>query len=68
MAKDKILIQDNNEVIELTGKAKDDFLAERKAEELEITERFAKRDEQKQLKVTAYTKLGLTEEEINAIL
>ncbi len=68
MAKDKIFIQDNNQVIELTGKDKETFIAQREVQELEMAERFAKQDEQKALKLSAYTKLGLTEEEINAIL
>jgi len=68
MAKDKIYIQDNNEITELTGKEKDDFIAERKTDELESKARFNELDSQKALKVSAYKKLGLTEEEINAIL
>ena len=68
MAKDKIFIQDNNEVVELTGQAKDDFIAEQKQNEKEVKARFDELDAQKELKKLAYTKLGLTEEEINAIL
>ena len=68
MAKEKIYIQDNNEIIELTGKEKDDFIAEQKQNEQETKARFDELNAQKTLKISAYKKLGLTEEEINAIL
>ena len=72
MATEKIYIQIDNEKIELTGKAKEDFLADRKtaleAQALLETEYKAKQD----ARASALTKLGeiagLTEEELNAIL
>jgi len=71
MAKSKeeqIFIGIDDQVIELTGEAKEAFLEDRK----KGTEAFAaiikEQEERKALKVAAYTKLGLTKEEINAIL
>ena len=71
MAKSKeetILIQDGDQVIELTGADKEAFIADRAAVQAESEARKAESEAQKALKVSAYTKLGLTEEEINAIL
>ena len=68
MAKEKITIQVDDEVIELKGEALEAFLADRaktQAEQLRIENEI---QAQKELKKSAYTKLGLTEEEINAIL
>jgi hypothetical protein len=68
----KILIQDGNTVIELTGADKEAFLAERKqmqeAKALLEAEQLAKQT----ARANAINKLaeiaGLTEEEINSIL
>jgi len=71
MAKSKdeqIFVGIDNEVIELTGKDKDAFIAQRELDIAEHETNKAKQDEQKALKVSAYKKLGLTTEEINAIL
>jgi hypothetical protein len=69
MAKsDTIKIQINEEVIELAGADKDAFIAQREEDNAKITEFKVQIESQKQLKISAYTKLGLTEEEINAIL
>lgn len=69
MAKtEKILIGINDEVIELTGAEKEAFLAQREADQIKLDAELTKQEELKQLKKSAYTKLGLTEEEINAIL
>ena len=68
MAKEKIFVQVNDEVIELKGKELEDFLADQKQMQAEFDAQNALIEEQKQLKISAYTKLGLTEEEINAIL
>ena len=64
----KIIIQDGEQTIELTGADKEAFLADRKAnaEAQALIEK--EKQKQKELKVSAYTKLGLTEQEINAIL
>ena len=69
---EKIFIGIDNQVIELTGEAKEAFLAERKTEEdaqlLLETEYKAKQD----ARASAITKLaeiaGLTEKEIEAII
>ena len=71
MAKSKeeqILIQDGDQVIELTGADKEAFIAQRALDNAEAEAREAEAKAQKELKKSAYTKLGLTEEEINAIL
>ena len=68
----KILVQDGDTVTELTGEAKQAFLADKKAttdaDALLETEQLAKQT----ARANAITKLaeiaGLTEEEINSIL
>jgi hypothetical protein len=68
----KIMVGIDDQVIELTGQAKTDFIADREAtaEAQRLLE--AKESERKQLRIDAITKLGaasgLTEEEINSIL
>lgn len=71
MAKSKeeqIFIGIDNQVIELTGAEKEAFLEQRAKDQAEREALKAQQKEQKALKVSAYTKLALTEEEINAIL
>ena len=68
MAKDKVIIQIGDEVKELKGAELEAFEADRKAAEDSFNAIVAEAETQKQLKIDAYTKLGLTEEEINAIL
>jgi len=68
MAKEKITIQINDEIIELTGADKEAFLEQRAKDQAEADASQAKQKVQKELKVSAYTKLGLTPEEIDAIL
>ena len=68
MATEKIFIGIDDKRIELTGADKEAFLLQREADKAESDEQKAKQEEQKALKVSAYTKLGLTEEEINAIV
>ena len=69
MAKiESIKIQDGDKVVELIGKDKDAFLEQQAKDLAEIQARKAQAEQAKQLKIAAYTKLGLTEEEINAIL
>jgi hypothetical protein len=65
MATEKIIIQIGDEVIELKGAEKEAFIDDRNKTNAEI---LAKETAQNELKLSAYTKLGLTEEEINAIL
>ena len=69
MAKtEKILIGVGNEVIELTGKEKEDYLIQREKDFNDEQERNKKQELQKELKISAYKKLGLTDEEIAAII
>ena len=68
MATEKIIIGIDDQVIELKGADKEAFLADRATMQAEEDIRQAEADAQRALKVSAYTKLGLTEEEINAIL
>jgi hypothetical protein len=71
MAKTKeeqIFIQIGEDCIELTGSEKEAFVIGRAAIQAEEEVRQAEAQAQKELKISAYTKLGLTEEEINAIL
>jgi len=65
---EQIFIGMNDKVIELIGADKEAFIAQRETEQAIVDTDKAKAETQKQLKISAYTKLGLTEEEINAIL
>jgi hypothetical protein len=65
---EKIFIGEDDQIIELTGANKEAFLVQREADKAEAQRRKAKAEAQLELKKSAYTKLGLTEEEINAIL
>jgi hypothetical protein len=64
----KIFIQTNDERIELIGAEKEAFLEDRKQIAAFEAQILKQQEAQKELKKSAYTKLGLTEEEINAIL
>lgn len=71
MAKSKeeqILIQEGTTVIELTGIDKENFIAERQLKNEERKFREEQLKLQKELKISAYKKLGLTDEEIAAII
>ena len=71
MAKTKeeqIFIGIDDEIVELTGVEKEAFLEQRAKDQAERETLKAQQEEQKALKVSAYTKLALTQEEINAIL
>ena len=65
---EKIFVGEDNQVIELTGKDKEAFLAQREADKTEAEARKTIAEAQLELKKSAFAKLGLTEEEINAIL
>lgn len=65
---EKILIGIDNEVIELTGEDKEAFLQERAKDAVETQNRKKEIENQLELRKSAFVKLGLTEEEINAIL
>jgi hypothetical protein len=64
---DQIFVQDGETVIELTGAEKEAFIAQRTSDQLDEQARQAKADAVKAAKLSALQKLGLTEEEINAI-
>ena len=68
MATEKIMIQIGDEVQELKGAEKEAFLADRKAQANELAVIVAAQEARKQARISALQKLGLTEEEINAIL
>lgn len=68
MATEKIFVGINNERIELTGADKEAFIADRETTAQAHEVNKAKEQTQKALKISAYTKLGLTTEEIGAIL
>jgi hypothetical protein len=68
MAKEKITIQINNEVVELKGAELEAFLEDRKKTLEEQELRKQEQEAQKELKISAYKKLGLTDEEIAAII
>jgi hypothetical protein len=68
MATEKIIVGIDDKVIELKGADKEAFIAQREADKLVEEQRKAEQQALKQTKISAYTKLGLTEEEINAIL
>ena len=65
---EQIFIGVNDERIELTGKDKEAFIAQRDADLAQQAAKETELQEQKALKLSAYTKLGLTKEEIDAIL
>lgn len=66
--KEKVLIADDDKIIELTGAALEAFEADRLASRLEQEAFRVEQEKQKELKISAYKKLGLSEAEINAIL
>ena len=65
---EQIFIGLDDQVVELTGKDKEVFIAKREADKAELDALELAAKTQRALKISAYTKLGLTEEEINAIL
>ena len=68
MAKEKIIIQVDNEIIELKGADLETFIADRDARLAAQKLIEAQQEAQKELKISAYKKLGLTDEEIAAII
>ena len=63
-----IKIQIGDEVFELKGAEKQAFIEQREKDNEQSNSLIVKLTAQNELKKSAYTKLGLTEEEINAIL
>jgi len=68
MAKEKVFIQIDNDIIELKGEELNAFLIDQKEMQAQLDAQLTEQNAQRELKISAYTKLGLTEEEINAIL
>ena len=68
----KIMVGIDDQVIELTGQAKEDFIADREESNARILTLEAEYEAKKQLRIDAITKLGaasgLSEAEINSIL
>ena len=69
---EKIFIGIDDQVIELTGEAKAEFIAQREADNVQIALLEAEAEAKKQARIDAITKLGqasgLTTEEIESIL
>lgn len=65
---DKVFIGLDDQVVELSGADKEAFLAQRAKDQAEAEIRKAEAEARKQTRLSALQKLGLTEEEINAIL
>lgn len=63
-----IKVQNGEEVIQLTGADKEAFIAQRSIDQAETDARKAETDARKEARLSALQKLGLTEEEINAII
>jgi hypothetical protein len=68
ISKDKIIIQIGNDIIELTGADKEAFLEQRVKDQAEAKARQVEQDARQAARLSALQKIGLTEEEINAIL
>jgi prophage DNA circulation protein len=72
MAIEKIFVGIDNQVIELTGQAKTDFIANREANNVQFALLEAEYEAKRTARANAINKLaeiaGLTEEEINSIL
>jgi hypothetical protein len=68
----KIVIGDNDQVIELTGADKDAFIAQREEDSVQLSLREAEYKAKRDARESAITKLGeiagLTKEELDAIL
>ena len=65
---DAIFIGIDDKVIELTGKDKEAFLEQRAKDQAQAEQFKLQLEAQKELKISAYKKLGLTDDEIAAIL
>ena len=68
MATEKIFVGIDDQVIELKGTDKEAFIAMRAQEQAKDESKKAELQAQIELRKSAYAKLGLSEEEINAIL
>ena len=68
MSKEKIFVGIDNERIELKGAELEAFLAQRAKDQAEKQARLEQELALKETKIAAYKKLGLTDEEIAAII
>lgn len=72
MAKDKIFIQDGEQIIELTGKDKEAFIEQRAKDQAEASLLEAEQKAKQEARESAIKKLaevaGLSKDELNAIL
>ena len=68
MAKEKTFIQIGDDVIELKGSELEVFNEQRAKDQEEYEQRIKIQETQKELKISGYKKLGLTDEEIAAII
>lgn len=64
----KLFIGIDEDKIELTGTEKEAFLEQRTKEQKELKLKIKEEQAQLELKISAYKKLGLTDDEIAAIL
>ena len=65
---EKVFVQIADEKIELTGSELEAFEADRKQIQDNLVKLIEAQEAQKELKISAYKKLGLTDEEIAAII
>lgn len=68
MPKEKIFIQIDDQRIELKAAELETFLQQRETDNAAAEKSLLERKAQKELKISAYKKLGLTDEEIQAII
>ena len=68
MAPEKIFVQINNERVELTGEALEDFLAMRAQMQAEEAARQAEQETKAAQKTAILERIGLTEEELQIVL
>jgi hypothetical protein len=68
LKEEQIFVQIGDEVIELIGADKEAFLEQRALDQAEADARKAEADARKAARLSALQKMGLTEEELDAIL
>ena len=68
LKEEQIFIGIDDKIIELTGSDKEAFLEQRAKDQAELETRQAELEARQAARLSALQKLGLTEEEINAIL
>lgn len=68
MATEKILIQIDDKIVELKGAEKEAFINQRELDLQKEEQRILEQQNLRDNKISAYKKLGLTDEEIAAII